>query len=81
MSKRGKGGLVLPGLVAVKPGGKDAVEISAGADEEEHHQKKRLELENAEHFFNFLSRSRDRFSSEALALELAQISFRRTDIE
>lgn len=38
-----------PGLIAIEPGGKDAVEVGAGADEEEDDQQEGLEFEDAEH--------------------------------
>lgn len=39
----------VPRLIPIKPCRKDAVEICAGADEEEHDQEEGLEFEDAEH--------------------------------
>lgn len=43
------GGMVLPSFVPVEPGGENAVEVGAGADEEEDDEEEGLEFEDAEH--------------------------------
>ena len=42
--------LVLPRFVPIEPAREDAVEICAGADEEEDDHEESLEFEDAEHF-------------------------------
>ena len=49
-------GRYAPRLVPINPRGKDAMKVSAGADEEQHDQEEGLELEDAEHDGGFLSR-------------------------
>jgi len=41
--------MVLPGFIPVEPGGEDAVDVGAGADEEEDDEEEGLEFEDAEH--------------------------------
>jgi len=40
---------MLPGFIAVEPGGEDAVDVGAGADEEEDDEEEGLEFQDAEH--------------------------------
>jgi len=39
----------IPGFIAVEPGGEGAVDVGAGADEEEDDEEEGLEFEDAEH--------------------------------
>ena len=39
----------VPGFIAVEPGGEDAVDVGAGADEEEDDEEEGLEFQDAEH--------------------------------